>query len=461
MQFHTFTFVYFFLITFALYLKLAHRAQNLVLLAASWVFYGAWDGRFLALLIASSTLDWGCALGIDRPGASPRRKKLLLTLSLGLNLSVLAVFKYLATRENLGWVLPVGVSFYTFQIMGYVIDVYRGRIKAERDWLDYQLFVAFFPQLVAGPIERAKNLLTQVKLPRQVTWQGLSEGSWLLLLGFFKKVVVADNLAPYVFKLKPALPILSGGEAALYYYTIVWYVYADFSGYSDIARGAGKLMGFELMANFRMPFFAKNPADFWRRWNISLSDWFRDYVFTPMSRMLGKPLARNRYYLAFCAFATLTLCGLWHGAAWNFVLFGAMHGLILVGYYMVRPFLRRMGWNRVTATRLGALVSGFIAFHFYATPTLLFFVSTPRDALAIVEMAIRNAWTSDALMLFAMMGLVGLPMLAIDWWQNEKDDLMIIKTLPVWGRTTIYVLLFAMIVLCGETGTHAFVYFQF
>ncbi len=476
MLFNSFTFVYFFLVTYALYRALPHRPQNLVLLAASYVFYGFWDGRFLALLIASSTLDYACARAIGA-AADERRRRLFLGLSLGLNLLVLGVFKYFdffaqsfgalldglglhVSPPVLGIVLPVGVSFYTFQIMSYVIDVYRRRVPAEKDYVAYALFVAFFPHLVAGPIQRAEMLLPQVKAPRRVTAQQLGDGFWLILLGYFKKTVVADNLAPYVLKLKDGMPALSGGEFLVLFYAMVFYVYADFSGYSDIARGLAKLLGFELTANFRMPFFARNPPDFWRRWNVSLSDWFRDYVFAPLSRLRGKS-GRTRLYMGFCAFLTLCLCGLWHGASWNYVAFGAAHGLLIIGYYALRPWLKAALKGPFWRSWTGRGVLNLAAFHLLSLPVIFFFVRTPGDAWGFVRSIVTAAYNRDALVLLATLGVFGVPLLVLDAFQERTGDLLVVRRLPPAARTLCYALTFAAIVLSGETGTHAFVYFQF
>lgn len=476
MLFNSFPFIYFFVVTYAVYRALPHRAQNLWLLAASYVFYGFWDGRFLLLLLGSSTLDYWCARIIDA-SIQENRRRLALWASIGTNIMVLAVFKYFGFfAQSFGvllghWgvahaqpvfdiVLPVGVSFYTFQIMSYVIDVYRRRLPAERDYAAFALFVAFFPHLVAGPIQRAATFLPQIKRPRPISDQQLRDGFWLILCGYFKKTVVADNLAPYVLKFKDGLPALSGGECLVLFYAMVFFVYADFSGYSDIARGLAKLMGFELTANFRMPFFARNPPDFWRRWNVSLSDWFRDYVFTPLAQRRQKS-SRTPRYLAACAFVTLCLCGLWHGASWNFVLFGAAHGLLIVAYYALRPRLRRVLRGPWWHGRAGRALLNLAAFHWLSLPVVFFFMRTPSEAVSFLRAIFTAAYNRDALLPLATLFLFGLPLLVLDACQEKTGDLVVVRRLSPFGRTLCYALTFAAIVLCGDTGTHAFVYFQF
>lgn len=471
MLFNSFTFVYFFALTYGLFLACKSRvAQKLVLLAASYVFYGFWDGRFLGLLIAASTFDYACALGIDSRTAGARRRKTLLFASLGANIGILAVFKYYdffaASFKDwlplplLGIVLPVGVSFYTFQIMSYVIDVYRRRLPAEKNYLDYALFVVFFPHLIAGPIQRAASFLPQIKGERSISKDQLGDGFWLVLLGFAKKTVVADNLAPYVLRLNGPVASFSGGELLVLFYAMVFYVYADFSGYSDIARGLAKLMGFELTANFRMPFFAKNPPDFWRRWNVSLSDWFRDYVFTPLAAARGRR-ERTPLFLGLCAFMTLCLCGLWHGAAWTFIAFGAAHGVLMISYYLLRPALRRGLRGPLWSGLVGRTATNLVAFHLLSLPVIFFFVGSVGEWWVFVRSVFTAAYNADALVMLATLGLFGVPLLILDAFQERTGDLCVVRRLSPWGRTLCYAAVFAAIVLCGQTGTHAFVYFQF
>ncbi|MEC9102218.1 MAG: MBOAT family O-acyltransferase, partial [Pseudomonadota bacterium] len=292
MLFSQLQFWVFFAGVFALYAVLPHRAQNRMLLVASYIFYGAWDWRFLGLIAFSTLVDYlvGARMGAEN---DPRRRKLLLSVSLLTNLGLLGVFKYLgffvdsfvalsnavglpADPVVLGIVLPVGISFYTFQTLSYTIDIYRRDLKPCRDFLDFALFVAFFPQLVAGPIERARNLLPEIAQPRQLHWDAIGRGAVLCLVGLIKKIVIADAISPGVDAVY-GNPNATGAEIIVATWLFAIQIYCDFSGYTDIARGVAKMLGFGLMRNFAQPYFATNPQEFWHRWHISLSTWLRDY----------------------------------------------------------------------------------------------------------------------------------------------------------------------------------------
>ena len=338
MIFHSLDFVVFFLAVVAIYWCLPHRAQNVLLLVASYFFYGYIHPWFLALIATTTVVDYWAARGM---AAQPARKRWFLGASLAVNLGMLGFFKYfnffldnvtallhaagLATsRPALAIILPVGISFYTFQELTYTIDVYRGRLQARTSLLDVATFVAFFPQLVAGPIERAGRLLPQVERPRTFSWPLARDAMFLILWGYFKKLVIADNvgvIANKVFSLgAPGFTVLWAGVFAFGIQ-----IFADFSAYSDIARGTAQWLGFDLMKNFDQPYLARGVADFWHRWHISLSSWFRDYVYIPLggSRVGRAGQARN-------LMATFLLSGFWHGASWNYLLWGGFHGSLLV-----------------------------------------------------------------------------------------------------------------------------------
>ena len=339
MIFHSLDFVVFFVLVVAVYWRLPHRGQNGLLLVASYVFYGYVHPWFLILIAASTLVDYLSALGMER---WPRRKRAFMALSILSNFGLLGFFKYFnffienlhavlgaagfeAGLPALRVVLPVGISFYTFQAMSYTVDVFRGELRARRSLVDLAVFISFFPHLVAGPIQRASYLLPQVERERRFRLSKATTGLWLIVWGLFKKLVVADNvgvIANRVFALNdPSFEILWAGVFAF-----AIQIYADFSAYTDIARGLSRWLGFELTENFNHPYMARSPADFWRRWNISLSTWFRDYVYIPLggSRASGRLWARN-------VLATFVLSGLWHGASWNYVLWGLYHGLLLLG----------------------------------------------------------------------------------------------------------------------------------
>ncbi len=338
MIFHSLDFVIFFVATVAIYWLLPRRAQNLLLLVASYFFYGYVHPWFLILIAASTIVDYCAARGMER---WPSHRKHFVWLSIGSNFGMLGFFKYFnffvdnvhhalaavglaPSLPALRIVLPVGISFYTFQALSYTIDVYRGELRARRNLLDVAVFISFFPHLVAGPIQRASFLLPQVEAPRRFSLDRARTGLLLICWGFFKKLVIADNvgvIANKVFALNdPSFWVLWSGVFAF-----AIQIYADFSAYTDIARGTSRWLGFELTQNFDHPYMARSPADFWRRWNISLSSWFRDYVYIPLggSRVAGWMWMRN-------VMATFLLSGLWHGASWNYVLWGLYHGVLLV-----------------------------------------------------------------------------------------------------------------------------------
>ncbi len=338
MLFSTLSFWLFFAVVFATYAVLPHRWQNRMLLLASYVFYAGWDWRFLGLIWLSTIIDYLVALRMDR-ATGPARKR-LLAVSICANLGMLCIFKYLGFFADsfsdlmaaiglpadplvLSIALPVGISFYTFQTMSYTIDVYRRQIAARTNFLDFALFVAFFPQLVAGPIERAANLLPEIEKPRILRSDAICRGAVLCLLGLVKKIVIADAIAPSVNAIY-ASPDPSGLDVILATWLFAIQIYCDFSGYTDIARGVAKMLGFGLMRNFAQPYFATDPQEFWRRWHISLSTWLKDYLYISLGGNRGGRLKTYRNLMA-----TMVLGGLWHGAAWNFVLWGAYQGLLL------------------------------------------------------------------------------------------------------------------------------------
>jgi alginate O-acetyltransferase complex protein AlgI len=317
--------------------------QNSLVLVASYVFYGWWDWRFLSLIAFSTVVDYFLGLKIHE-ARSPQKRKAFLIASLLINLGILGFFKYYnffvssftEGLQNLGiqidtWtlniILPVGISFYTFQTLSYSIDIYRGKIRPTKDFIAFAAFVSFFPQLVAGPIERASHLLPQFLKTRRFSFKQARLGITLMVYGMFKKVVVADRLAVYVNSVFDELGNASSISLCIATVFFAFQIYCDFSGYSLIARGAAKLFGFELMVNFRRPYLAANIADFWRRWHISLSTWFRDYVYIPLG---GNKVKTERYL--FNLFVVFLVSGLWHGANWTFVVWGALHGVFQIVY---------------------------------------------------------------------------------------------------------------------------------
>ncbi|MCW1147833.1 MBOAT family O-acyltransferase [Flavobacterium lacisediminis] len=317
------------------------RAQNVLLLVASYIFYGWWDWRFLSLIIASTFLDYFIAIQLGKTSISKKRK-LLLGISLVGNLGMLGFFKYYnffvaswieawssvgITMEasTLNVILPVGISFYTFQTLSYTIDVYRKEMKPTKSFIDFAAFVTFFPQLVAGPIERASHLLPQFYKNRTFEYQNAVDGVKLIIWGMFKKVVVADNCAFFVNKIFENPEVYSSGELFFGMVFFAFQIYGDFSGYSDIAIGLSKLFGFDLMVNFKFPYFSRDIAEFWRRWHISLSTWFRDYIYIPLGGSKGSQGFQIRNVMII-----FLVSGFWHGANWTYVVWGLFHALMFL-----------------------------------------------------------------------------------------------------------------------------------
>jgi D-alanyl-lipoteichoic acid acyltransferase DltB (MBOAT superfamily) len=354
--FNSFEFLVFLPVVFGLYWFVAQRhlkAQNLLLLAASYTFYGWWDWRFLGLVVLSTLVDFLIGIQMQRAEDRTRRKRWLWA-SLAVNLGILGYFKYagffvdnwIAAWESVGVtmhatttnvILPIGISFYTFQTLSYTLDIHRGKIKATRDPVAFAAYVAFFPQLVAGPIERAVTFLPQITSPRTFTLEQGRDGMRLILWGLFKKVVVAGTCAPYVDMCMADPSAASGSTLVLGTFLFYFQMYADFSGYSDIAIGTAKLFGFELMTNFKFPYLTRNFAEFWRSWHVSLNTWIIDYVFMPLVLAWRKA---GKWGVLAATVLTFALSGLWHGAHWTFILWGVLNGLLFLPF-ILKGALRR------------------------------------------------------------------------------------------------------------------------
>ena len=371
MLFNTFHFAYFFAILFPAYwiLRKHYKAQNLLLLLAGYYFYACWEWRFLGLLIFSTVMDFACGLAVDRI-EEPKKRKTFVAISMVLNLGMLGYFKYMnffaasmqVALAKMGWnvplwhiqvVLPIGISFYTFQSMSYVIDVYRKDIKPTKNLLEFATFVSFFPHLVAGPIMRPTTLLPQIQAPRKFNIDQIYQGAYLIFWGLTKKVVVADNLAPIVNDLFGRWQTIDGGLALLAIYAFAFQIYCDFSGYTDAARGIAKCLGIELALNFKLPYFATSPQEFWNRWHISLSKWLQDYLYIPLGGSRGGLFNTYRNLML-----TMIIGGLWHGASWTFVIWGAYQGLILVGHRLAKLFTSRRSTRPSRSTRPAGRRSG-------------------------------------------------------------------------------------------------------
>jgi D-alanyl-lipoteichoic acid acyltransferase DltB (MBOAT superfamily) len=472
MVFNSWLFIAFFLLVYGLYLLTLrqHKLQNAILLVASYTFYGWWDWRFLGLILASTLVDY--FVGSAMPKCqTPRKRKALLLVSLTTNLGALGFFKYFnffadsaqqmleafgmtANPITLQIILPVGISFYTFQTLSYTIDIYRGKMQPIDSTLDFALYVAFFPQLVAGPIERAKHFLPQIARRRTLTAHDIDAGLFLILWGFFKKVVVSDNLAIMVDAVfnggEPVGGIsLIGGSIAF-----AFQIYCDFSGYSDIARGLCKLMGFDLMVNFRLPYFAISPSDFWRRWHISLSTWLRDYLYIPLGGNRCSPV-RNYTNLMI----TMLLGGLWHGASWTFVLWGAFHGLILVLYRFFAPNLDELPLWGTPERAVRTLSLMALMFCLTLIGWVLFRVESVPDLVALITAAIEQP-TYGAYRFRELPAYV-LPVVVMMVIQYRAHNLLVVTRWPGLIRTIVYAAILFAIALFAQRESSEFIYFQF
>jgi alginate O-acetyltransferase complex protein AlgI len=351
MLFNSIEFFLFLPIVFILYWFVFNKnlkQQNLLILLASYVFYGWWDYRFLSLIFLSTIVDYIIGLNISKQ-TSKKKQKTLLYCSILFNLGVLGFFKYynffvdswIDSLSSIGFeiksawtlkiILPVGISFYTFQTMSYTIDIFRKQLKPTKDFISFASFVSFFPQLVAGPIERATNLLPQVLKKRKFKYDQGVQGLRLILWGVFKKVVIADSLAPIVDDIFSNYQNFDGGTLWLGAIYFSFQIYCDFSGYSDIAIGTSKLFGFELMSNFKFPYFSRNIGEFWRRWHISLSSWFRDYLYIPLGgSKQGKLVSLRNIFIIFL------VSGFWHGANWTFIVWGLFHAILFIPSFLLK-----------------------------------------------------------------------------------------------------------------------------
>jgi len=346
MFFNSLEYFVFLAIVLALYYSFSHRWQNYMLLAVSYFFYGYWDYRFLSLMLISTVVDFFAGRIVDHATTESKRRT-FLAISMIVNLTFLGFFKYfnffidsaerVLSAAGMGFsapvlyvILPAGISFYTFESMSYVIDVYRRKVKSTDNFFDFALFIAFFPKLVAGPIMRIDDLLPQIERKRVVTSEHILSGVTLILVGLFRKVVIADAIGGVVDVIFSNPAAHTTPELLKGIYLFALQIYCDFSGYSDIARGSSRLLGMDLMLNFDHPYFSANITEFWRRWHISLSTWFRDYLYIPLG---GNRVAKWRGYLN--TMIVFLVSGLWHGAAWTFVAWGGLHGLFLVVHRML------------------------------------------------------------------------------------------------------------------------------
>lgn len=474
MLFNSLQFIVFLAIVYICYLFLSHKWQNRLLIVASLVFYASWNWKFLFVMLGSITTDYVCSKYIYRSRDKSLRKKLLL-LSIVVNLGILGFFKYcnffleniqpilnlfLPFKSDffLEVILPLGISFYTFEAISYVTDVYRGVAKPAEKYADYLLFVIYFPHLIAGPIMRAKKFLPQISSPRILTWEQFHEGCFLIFWGFFEKTFVADNLARIVNPVFAAPPPYDGAMVLTAVYAFAFQIFCDFDGYSNIARGIGKCMGFDLTINFRLPYFATNPRAFWERWHISLSNWLKDYLYIPLGGNRQSPLMTYRNL-----FLTMVIGGLWHGASWTFVLWGAFHGIILIIHRLIEPRRIQLPSPRSTSIKNGlSIICALGFFHLVCYGWLLFRAQSFPQIYAMTHALFFGLHlNSIALSKFLKVMLILCPFIIIQIGQFHSNDLLFLYRQYWLVKIFAYAFMTYLIFGWGILQSEEFIYFQF
>jgi len=472
-----------------LYFALPHRFRWILLLVSSYYFYMCWNPFYVVLIFMTTAIAYWTGIRMGRT-ENQKHRKVYLTLGLVASLGILFTFKYLnfsfeVIRDTLNilnlsfdtpvlrLLLPVGISFYTFQTLSYTIDVYRGKKSVETHFGIFAVYVAFFPQLVAGPIERSTNLLPQFYEYHPFDYQRVTDGLKLILWGFFKKLVIADRLAVYVNQVYSAPGDYTAWPIILATYFFTFQIYCDFSAYSDIAIGSAQVMGFKLMDNFRRPYFSKSIAEFWRRWHISLSTWFKDYLYIPLG---GNRCSRTRWLTNI--FMVFLISGLWHGAAWPFVIWGTIHGLYLITGILTSParksLTRKIGLdNHPTLLKCSQVI---ITFHLVVFAWIFFRAESFSDAMHIISnigrvdlkilfqpaelfkelygVALGRAGLMIAL--FAILFMEGIHLLQRHWQMRHM-----LSEKPLWLRWSVYYSMIFGIIMFGVYSSEEFIYFQF
>jgi D-alanyl-lipoteichoic acid acyltransferase DltB (MBOAT superfamily) len=463
MIFTSYTYIIFLAAIFILYWISGRKIiQNIILLVGSYIFYGYIHPWFCILIAASTIVDYFCGLGMGR---FPDKKKLLLVVSLISNLGMLGVFKYFnffaanfqAFFLKLGMdlspitfqiYLPVGISFYTFQTLSYTIDIYKGELQPRKNFLDFALFVSFFAQLVAGPIERAKRFLPQVENPRRWDWNMFASAWPLLIRGFLKKMVIADNVAVFTDKVymlyQPSVFLLFAATVAF-----AIQIYMDFSGYTDIARGSARLIGFDLVENFKSPYRAISPSDFWRRWHISFSSWIRDYLYIP----LGGSRVQGSFHFFSILFITMGLAGLWHGADWHFIWWGLYHGALVFIYHKLGK-----GGHWQPVGRWKTFAAWAVMFTLTLFGWMLFRTSSMAWLYRVFFEGVRfelfHPRGMVALYILAMVLVYCVPLMALGLLDRYFHKIPL-------AQSVFYGLAFVIIVIFARDNQQDFIYFQF
>lgn len=470
MLFDSPAFIVFLIGVVLLYWRLSWRSQNLFLLAASYFFYGWWDWRFLCLMAASTLIDYVIAKKISTLDNRSHRRALLI-LSLVINFSFLGFFKYFnffvqsfgAMLSTAGFhnvpisllkiLLPPGISFYTFQEVAYIVDVYKGKLKPADSLIDYALFISLFPHLIAGPIQRPGHLLPQVQRDRTLDWDKFFDGLLLILFGLFQKCVIADNCALIAnAAFNHNFGTTTGPVVLLGTYAFAWQIYGDFAGYSNIARGAAQLLGFHFMVNFRQPYLATTLQDFWRRWHISLSTWLRDYLYIPLG---GNRQGRWKTYSNMLT--TMLIGGLWHGANWTFVVWGGIHGSGL-------GLERLLGLASNDETRSNKIViwaKRILIFNLVCLAWVFFRATSIREAFAFLGGLGIWEWRPEYLTALKFLALFSIPMFLMDLrMESKQEEYVFQQTSPIL-RTSLGVAAVIAVAFFAANQANTFIYFQF
>lgn len=470
MLFNSLEFLVFFPLVVLLYWILPQRFRNSFLLVASYYFYMNWEPVYAILIFVSSITTWGAAMFFGRKDMERRLSKVVFVLCLIFNLGILFLYKYAdfvggvvqSLLDNIGigmsvpkfpYLLPVGISFYTFQAIGYAIDVYKGKIEREKSLWTYVLFISFFPQLVAGPIERAKNLLPQFHGRHRFNNLNLIIGARMMLWGYFMKLCVAENLSPYVNAVYNNLEHHTGASVWLATFFFTFQILCDFGGYSLIAIGAAKCMGFSLMQNFRQPYNAASIKDFWRRWHISLSTWFSDYLYIPLGGNRCSTVKHQRNL-----FLTFLVSGIWHGANWTFIAWGAYHGVLIVSNSLANKFIK----HRVIWFSGGRIFGFMITFLLVMIGWVFFRANNINDAFSALSMMahpLAPLYTGEGkailLMCFLMIAiLVGYSIIVEKYGEIHFRQNRLVYTM-------IDALLIVTILMFASFESGQFIYFQF
>lgn len=469
MLFNSFPFFIFLIIVIAIYWLLNFRHQNLFLLTASYFFYGLWEMKFLALILISTLVDYTCSLFIysSQNNNKPSQAKFFLYTSVVTNLSILFFFKsygffiddfkgihMMNKFQTTDILIPIGISFYTFQTMSYTIDVYRKEITPTRNFINFALYVSYFPQLVAGPIESAKNLLTQIQIPRRINTDQFLNSIYIIIWGLFLKVVLADNQASIVAAYIDTPYITSTTSLILICWAGAFQLYGDFAGYSSIAIGVSGLLGIKLSENFRFPFFSSSPQEFWSRWHITLIDWFRAYLYFPLLNQLKKYIP-----LKIASELTQVICliaiALWHGFSWTFFIWGLAHAF-LYSFYS----LRKKDVLDRSHCKIRKILAIIIWFNIFSLLGIIFRMKSISHLGYHLQNLTRGFEWQGMEIFVGLIFFVPL-FLFIEYWHYRHKQAYFFNGLSHWKRCSIALFIYTLILLCGVHSSLSFIYFQF